>query len=181
MPDCDPILHLIPHYAHGAEIGVHRGESSLAFLEQRSCRMLLVDPWQKVAGYDEDYGSGDALDQCLARLKAYSWKTWQCTLLKMCSVEVADAFVIPQGFDFVFIDGNHKYEFVKKDLVAWWRHVKAGGWLLGHDYNLPCFEWGVKVAVDEFAKTKSLTVQEFPSQKEGGFSCWAIKKPEVLQ
>lgn len=181
MADCDPILHLIPNYSHGAEIGVHCGESSLAFLEKKSCRMLLVDPWEKVPGYDEEFGSGDALKLCLERLQGYTWKTWNCSLLRMCSVDAANAFVMPQGFDFVFIDGNHKYEFVKQDCEAWWRHVKAGGWLLGHDYNLQAFESGVKRAVDEFAAQKQLKATEHLATERGKLSCWAIKKPEVMQ
>jgi len=36
---------------------------------------------------------------------------------------------------FVFIDANHNYEYVKKDILAWFPKVKEGGVLAGHDYS----------------------------------------------
>jgi precorrin-6B methylase 2 len=37
------------------------------------------------------------------------------------------------SFDFVFIDGNHQYLQVLRDIDAWWPKVKSGGVLSGHD------------------------------------------------
>lgn len=51
------------------------------------------------------------------------------------------------SLDFVFIDANHNYEFVKKDIEAWYPKVKKEGYIGGHDYRT-----GVKLAVDEFFK-----------------------------
>lgn len=51
--------------------------------------------------------------------------------------------------DFIYIDGSHEYEDVKRDLVSYWPLLKAGGVMAGDDYN---DEWpGVKQAVAEFA------------------------------
>jgi len=45
----------------------------------------------------------------------------------------------------IFIDADHSYSAVKKDL-GWWDHVLPGGILCGHDYySFP----GVRQAVDE--------------------------------
>jgi len=38
-------------------------------------------------------------------------------------------------FDFVFIDADHSYQSVKKDIVSWLPKVRSGGILAGHDYN----------------------------------------------
>jgi predicted O-methyltransferase YrrM len=35
--------------------------------------------------------------------------------------------------DLVFIDGDHRYESISKDIPAWWTKVKEGGILCGHD------------------------------------------------
>lgn len=55
--------------------------------------------------------------------------------------EVPDA-----SLDFVFIDADHSYEAVRKDIDAWRSKVKPGGWFGGHDYS-PKFP-GVIRAVD---------------------------------
>jgi cephalosporin hydroxylase len=58
------------------------------------------------------------------------------------------------SLDFVFIDANHTYEFVRKDIEAWLPKIKVGGYIGGHDYN-SCE--GVKRAVDEaFGGNKSI-------------------------
>ncbi len=43
-------------------------------------------------------------------------------------------------FDFIYLDGAHDYENVKKELPIYWDMVKPGGVLAGHDY---C-NWGEK-------------------------------------
>jgi len=49
-------------------------------------------------------------------------------------------------FGLVYIDGDHTYEGVKKDLNAWYPKVSKGGIICGDDIG-----WaGVKQAVDEF-------------------------------
>ena len=52
-----------------------------------------------------------------------------------------------ESIDFLFIDADHSYEAVKKDLELWYPKVKHGGVISGHDYTEPC---GVKMAVDAF-------------------------------
>jgi len=53
-------------------------------------------------------------------------------------------------FDFVYIDANHKYKSIKKDLDAWFPKVKKGGVLAGHDYTARR-GYGVIQAVTKFA------------------------------
>ena len=40
------------------------------------------------------------------------------------------------SIDFCFIDANHTYEFVKKDIEAFLPKMKPGGVMAGHDYNM---------------------------------------------
>lgn len=49
--------------------------------------------------------------------------------------------------DFAFIDANHTYEFVSRDIAAMIPKMKRGGVLAGHDYNLS--HPGVIQAVNE--------------------------------
>jgi len=55
------------------------------------------------------------------------------TDLKGLSWEMANNFE-DGSVDFVFIDADHAYESVKKDIEAWLPKVKNGGYLSGHDY-----------------------------------------------
>lgn len=41
-----------------------------------------------------------------------------------------------KSIDFCFIDANHTYEFVKKDIAAYLPKMKPGGVIAGHDFNL---------------------------------------------
>jgi hypothetical protein len=50
----------------------------------------------------------------------------------------------------VYIDGNHRYEAVKEDILLYGPKVVTGGCICGHDYNNPDVELnGEKQAVDE--------------------------------
>lgn len=52
------------------------------------------------------------------------------------------------SIDFLFIDGGHTYECVKKDLQLWFPKVKYKGIISGHDYEERSA--GIRKAVDEF-------------------------------
>lgn len=54
-----------------------------------------------------------------------------------------------EEFDFIFIDGNHKFRYVMRDL-CWARRLRAGGILCLHDYDSNCP--GVVLAADRFLR-----------------------------
>lgn len=57
---------------------------------------------------------------------------------RMTSLEAAGK--IGDDLAFVYIDGNHHYKEVLKDLNCWWKKIKKGGFLCGddvEDINLP--------------------------------------------
>lgn len=55
-----------------------------------------------------------------------------------------------ESIDFLFIDGDHRYEGIAKDLKLWYPKIKYGGVIAGHDYlNAE----GVNRAVNEFFKS----------------------------
>jgi predicted O-methyltransferase YrrM len=53
-----------------------------------------------------------------------------------------------ESVDFVFIDADHSYESVKKDIEAWLPKIRKNGIISGHDYGNGNPS-GVKQAVDE--------------------------------
>ena len=144
---------------NGVEIGVKRGEFSKHLLQHWNCEKLyLVDPWisQDPSTYDETHHDhDDDFSKCLANVSPFAGKF---EIVKDFSYNAADRFA-DNFFDFVYIDGNHSYDAVKTDLRMWYPKLKAGGLIAGDDYTqLPeetvfDYNFGVKRAVDEFART----------------------------
>lgn len=63
------------------------------------------------------------------------------------SLNITNEDIPDESLDCIFIDGDHSYEAVKKDLAFWWNKLKKNGTLLGDDYYMG----EVKRAVEEFA------------------------------
>lgn len=62
--------------------------------------------------------------------------------------EVAADRIADNSLDLVFIDANHSYEYVKKDIIKYTPKLKTNGLLTGHDIDYP----GVNKAVNEMIK-----------------------------
>lgn len=60
------------------------------------------------------------------------------------------------SYDIIYIDGDHSYNGVKKDLEAAFKAIKHNGYIMGHDYEMNmnkahrAYDFGVKQAVDNF-------------------------------
>ena len=61
-------------------------------------------------------------------------------------------------FDYVFLDGGHKYETVKGDLEFLIRVINNNGTILCDDYDLT-YAPGVKKAIDEYVLDKKLNLK----------------------
>src|SRR4030042_1249650 len=68
--------------------------------------------------------------------------------------EEAISILEDNSLDFLYIDGNHKKEFIKKDLELYFPKIKIGGFIGGDDYVPKShpreLKKGVREAVDEF-------------------------------
>ena len=86
------------------------------------------------------------------------------------SVEVAQ-FLANGMFDLVFVDADHTYDAVVRDLRAWAPKVRPGGIFAGHDYG---WEFpGVVRAVQEFALATGWRLQTSAS------NVWWFYKPNA--
>ena len=61
-------------------------------------------------------------------------------------------------FDYVFLDGGHKYETVKKDLENLTQIVNNNGTILCDDYDLS-YASGVKKAIEDFVSEKNFNLK----------------------
>ncbi len=134
----------------GVEIGVHMGVFAYHVLLRRSpLRLYLVDPWQYGLQRDVEtdptpahQAARDAEYRNVCELFApYS----NVEILRLKSEDAASRFA-DGSLDYVYIDGEHSYEGVTRDLTHYFPKIKAGGLLIGDDYG-----WsGVGPAVQEF-------------------------------
>jgi predicted O-methyltransferase YrrM len=137
----------------GAEIGVLYGDTSEYLLKELpDLTLYSVDPYLEYNDYKEDRNQNSLSEyEQITRSKLARFGN-RSEIMKMFSLDAAK--LIPdESLDFVFIDANHDYEFVKEDINAWFPKVRRDGIVSGHDYK--SFE-GVTKAVDEFCLAKNI-------------------------
>ena len=71
-----------------------------------------------------------------------------CTFIKDDSAKIAKRW--QDELAMVFVDSEHTYAMVKKDIKAWYPHLKTGGYMLFHDYGDTQFT--LYLAVDEYVR-----------------------------
>ena len=154
------LLKMMPKRSVCAEIGVWKGEFSREILNIVKPRKLhLIDPWKYQTDFGQRlYGGAYAkkqqdMDDIYTGVVSLFKDNEDVVIHREFSDHAADAF-INNYFDWIYIDGNHYYEFVKRDLELFYPKVKKGGFITGDDYlwtspelkgDLP-----IKRAVDEF-------------------------------
>lgn len=120
----------------GAEIGVSRGYYSKILLRSiPNLKLYGIDPWLKYEGYIElnnaqgQQTTDENLDVAMKRLSPYK----NMIFVRKFSMDAVKEFA-DNSLDFVFIDGNHSFEFVVNDIAEWSKKVKVGGIIAGHDF-----------------------------------------------
>lgn len=130
----------------GAEVGVFEGSTSAHLLASfPSLEIYCVDPFVEYSQFEQDKTS-EKMSACeakaRARLAPYGARA---KIIKDFSVAAAKN-VESASLDFVFIDAIHTFEAVTEDLNAWYRTVRPGGLVAGHDFSWP----GVREALEKF-------------------------------
>lgn len=149
-----------------AEIGVFKGSNAVSLLQNLpSIEMLIgIDPYVRYPEFDKHLSNKIGL---MARADLTKIKKGMLRSIKPFknrfrfveehSMDAALMFA-DETFDFVFIDGNHWYDYVVMDIEAWLPKVKKGGILAGHDYvdKVNC---GVIRAVDELLPGREVNLK----------------------
>jgi hypothetical protein len=128
-----------------AEIGVYKGYNSTELMKNLDIdHLYLIDPWEEY----ENNPMGDLKKPEQIARKRMAKYEGKVTIIK----EYSDKVIFPFKLDYCYIDGDHSYEWVKKDLNNYFPYVKKSGILAGHDISIP----DVLRAVQEFAKENNL-------------------------
>ncbi len=148
----------------GVEIGVAAGEySEIICLNNPQMAVYGIDSWAPYKGY-RDYTKDSTFkklyETTLKRMKTY--RNYQ--IIKDFS-EYALRYFADNSVDFVYIDGNHSEPYVSQDINGWYKKVKTGGILAGHDYARMRGKtesatldtnWQVKDAIQRFTKENNI-------------------------
>jgi len=115
-----------------AEVGVYRGQFSRALLNRTSTDLYLIDIWRKISidEYDDGTNSDTSYQYCLDNVAGYEDRAF---MLRIRSEQIVDLFP-DEFFDFIYIDSNHAYDYVKRDIEMWYPKVREGGIISGHDW-----------------------------------------------
>jgi len=113
----------------GAEIGVQKGKYSEQLCKGNpNLTLYSIDPWKSYNSISQ--GTHDArFNETVERLKPYNAK-----IIRKTSMDALQSFK-DGSLDFVYIDGNHAYDYVCMDIIHWSKKVKSGGIVACHDYH----------------------------------------------
>lgn len=167
----------------GAEVGVFDG-----YYSEILCNTILglklysIDPWAVYAGYRDhkfEESMRNAEEKARARLKPFN-----VTIIKKFSEEAANE-IEDSSLDFVYIDANHEYKYVKQDLELWTPKVRKGGIVAGDDYYMTQSKnFGVIKAIHEFVSEHNYQLEitgwdlSSPKEDDQQPQFWFVKDRE---
>lgn len=132
----------------GIEIGSYAGESAEMFVKSGAFKQLYcIDPWEM--NYDPSDCTGD--EGLLEAEKAFDARFKDSPVVVKIKDKSEDAVSMfrNETIDFIYIDGNHQYESVKRDLELYVPKIKLRGIIAGHDYGGPTTP-GATLAINEY-------------------------------
>lgn len=143
-------------YTLGCEIGVYKGENAKVMLDIiPNLKLYLVDAYRKYSYIKRKKGNRWKWDQSsMDRVRAMALKRLaksNVMWLMLPSTEAVRA-INDIVFDFVYIDSDHRFDYVMHDLLMWGEKVRPGGCISGHDYGIR----SVKKAVKAYAESHEL-------------------------
>ena len=155
-------------YTEGAEVGVRKGKFSRVLCEANpELHLFCVDPWMPYGGrkYTQERQDG-LLAECKKLLAPYN-----VTIIRKTSMEgVKD--IKEKSLDFVYIDGNHLFDFVMEDIIHWSRRVRSGGIVACHDFH---FGSNVEVVEAVNAYTRANHIDPWYVTKESQPTAYWVK------
>lgn len=148
----------IPDNATFLEIGCYAGESSINFLQSNKIeKYYAIDLWDSL-GKKDTTNQANLYDMDLVekwfdeRIKPYH------NIVKKFKMRAEDAykFIPNNSIDVLYIDANHDYQYVKKDIMFSIPKLKNKAIIAGHDYYME----GVTKAVKEIFKKEPDNILE---------------------
>ena len=151
------------------EIGIHKGDFSEQLLRKLNPKkLILVDPWiayndliyQKSWYGNTQHSNQNIQDQYFLDVNKRFEKYILENKIQLCR-KTSDEFFLENKsiFDLIYIDGNHLFEFVKKDIENSLKFINNDGLIVLDDYGLKGW-WldGITKVVNYYEKRKIIKI-----------------------
>jgi hypothetical protein len=155
----------------GVEIGTFNGWFASDILHLwRGKKLYLIDAWRYLEYWNDKMNAGkEEQRNRLCNTFEMIYKFGRRVVMIRELSEDAGLLFNNHSLDFVYIDADHSYESVFRDIQLWASKVKSGGVLIGHDYldgtQLNGTIYSVKSAVNDWAKENLKEVQIIEEDK----------------
>lgn len=135
------------------EFGSLHGRSTRAMADNNKGIIWAVDPWKGDYIYED--GSEVPINTYVMPMFIHNMGEHYTTQHVIPVRQFSYQFSLDWPVDMVFIDGDHRYNTVVKDIKKAYELLRPGGLICGHDYGHPAWP-GVKQAVDELVGTVNI-------------------------
>ena len=117
------------------EVGTWVGSSALVLAEHFT-KVFCVDHWEgnpgdRIGEIAQRHGHDELISAFCRNMESRLFRT----VFPVYGHSDFWAAAWPRPVALVFIDGDHRYDQVKSDILLWKRSVAPGGCLAGHDYG----------------------------------------------
>lgn len=158
LPLYRDVVRRYPDGARFVEVGSWLGKSAAYMAVEiensgKAIEFTCVDPWEdggpdlRDTEYYKKLGVHHVYDTFLLNVRPVLHRI---KAMRMPSVEAA-RYMADESVDFLMLDGDHSYEAVKDDLIAWLPKMSKRGIISGDDYTWPGVESAVR---DTFRATQ---------------------------
>lgn len=118
----------------GVEIGVAAGWNASQIMNYNpQMKLYGVDPYVGYRGYT-DYTRESTFNELKREAHERLDKYPNFEFIQEFSVDALRRFE-DNSLDFVYLDGNHGEPFISQDINEWYKKLRPGGILAGHDYT----------------------------------------------
>jgi len=174
-------------YKLGCEVGVQSGRNAKVMFDLiPDLKLYLVDPYK-----NHDYSSykWDEAFMRRTRRRTHRRLSGRNTVYMDQFSEDAVREIPYNSLDFVYIDGDHSYDYVMMDVILWGRKIRKGGIISGHDYyynnDRQSRQAKVTAAINDYTRIHKInpwfiTDKNTYKEKGDGYPSWFWVKQEDI-
>jgi len=158
-------------YRVGAEIGVYQGRNAVNILNTvPELTLYGIDSWAVFPKKRRFNKKHQKLNYNLMKQRTRNFrKNKRFIVIKKNSMDAVKDFE-DGSLDFVYIDANHEFDYVMRDIIEWSKKVRVGGIISGHDYSKRII--GVKIAVDAYVQAHEIKTWHITNIEKGKHDKW---------